>query len=274
MKYIQNRKSKGLSGSVLAAFVAAVLLLAGSSVSAQPGALAENDTMKDQSKYGSDKQETRGLDESAMGESQSSGDNPFGGGPIESTGKVKDYAKFVLNESTEYTVNGLKEFTTAAKSFIQKGEGEEALKQSHKDLEKAVSQISEAKEPRMQAERASQAFKDASQLFSDIQAQNYPQSSQLVAPVRSAADKITGDQSLAMQLGNVQNFFVESGKAFTQLASGGEGIGGGPMEEPAKSIEPSDNMDSEPLTPTDTNKPVQDPAGGGPADGTAPPSGY
>ncbi len=291
MKNIQNRKSKGLSGSVLAAFVAAVLLLAGSTVSAEPGALAQSDNMQDQQDENIDKMnenrdkrlEERGERQNTREEAggmMSEGENPFGGGPIEKTGKVKDYAKFVLDESTSYTVNGLKQFAKTSKDFIKPGDGEKELKQRHKDLEKAVSQISKADGPRLQAKLASEAFKDASQLFSDIQEKSYPESAQVVEPVKSAANKITGERSLAMQLGDVQNFFVESGIGFTKLAAGGtgEGIGGGPMDQPAKSTEPAkkEHMKNAPATPSDSTKPAHenDNMGGGPSNDGAAPSGY
>lgn len=291
MKYNKNRKSKGLSGSVLATFVAAVLLLAGSSVSAESGALAQSDTMQDQRQENTEQmnenrdkrlenREERQNQREEAGGAMSEGENPFGGGPIEKTGKVKDYAKFVLDESTQYTVKGLEQFAKTSKDFIKSGDGEKELKQRHKELEKAVSEINNAKGPRLQAERASQAFKDASQLFSDIQEKSYPQSAQVVEPVKTAAEKITGERSLAMQLGDVQNFFVESGIGFTKLAAGGtgEGIGGGPMDQPAKSAEPDkkDKMKNAPATPTDTTKPAHenDNMGGGPSNDGAAPSGY
>lgn len=289
MKYIRNRKSKGLSGSVLATLVAAVLLLAGSSVSAEPGALAQSnvdeqrnetiDQMNENRDTRLENRSERQKQREEAGGMMSEGENPFGGGPIEKTGKVKDYAKFVLDESTAYTVKGLKEFAKTSKGFIHKGENEKELHERHKNLEKAVSEISRADGPRLQAKLASQAFKDASQLFSDIQEKGYPESAQVTEPVKNAADKITGERSLAMQLGDVQNFFVESGIGFTKLAAGGtgEGIGGGPMERPAKSTEPSqkDNMKNAPSTPTDTTKPAHesDGTGGGASDGAAP-SGY
>src|SRR5690606_37640817 len=137
MKYIQNRKSKGLSGSVLATLVAAVLLLAGSSVSADSGALAQsnmdeqrNDTIDQMNDNRDTRLENRSERQKQREESggmMSEGENPFGGGPIEKTGKVKDYAKFVLDESTAYTVKGLKEFAKTSKGFIHKGENEKEL---------------------------------------------------------------------------------------------------------------------------------------------------
>ncbi len=283
MKYIQNRKSKGLSGSVLAAIVAAVLLLAGSSVSAEPGALAQSGDINEQDIDKANENRDNRLENRENRQSQreeaggmmSEGENPFGGGPIEKTGKVKDYANFVLTESTDYTVNGLKQFAKTSKDFIQKGDGEKELKQRHKDLEKSVSEIQKADGPRLQAKLASQAFKDASALFSDIQEKGYPESAQVTEPVKSAAEKITGERSLAMQLGDVQNFFVESGIGFTKLAAGGtgEGMGGGPLEEPAKSIEPSKD---EPAAPSDSVEPMHpdDSTGGGPSHDGAAPSGY
>lgn len=255
---VYNQKgSKGLSGSVLAAFVAAVLLLAGSTVSANTG---DKNKVDESGTMGTQTQQTEGFES-----------DPFGGGPV--ADKAKDYVESVQKGSVEFTTNGLDEFASTAESFIQKGDGEEALKQSRKDLERSVKKIKDEKDPQIQAQHASQAFKDASTLLSDIQKQSHPEMAQIAQPVQSAADKITADKSLDMQLGEVQDFFLESARAFNQLSSTDEGMGGGPLDQMEDSVTP--DTTSPPATPSEPMEPMHpdDPAGGGPSDGSAPPSG-
>lgn len=257
-----QKRSKGLSGSVLAAFVAAVLLLAGSSVSANSGnqqLLAEGGNKNKVEQSGT------------MGSSQQGFESdPFGGGPV--SDKIQDYATFVQDESVEYTTKGLHEFAKAAGTLIEKGEGEQALKDRHKELENSAKKIKDEKDPQTQAQLASQAFKDASMLLSDIQQRNHPQASQVSQQVQAAAEKITADKRLDMQLGEVQDFFIESGRALNQLSSGGEGIGGGPMEDESQPVTPETS--TPPAVPSEPAEPLtpEDPTGGGPTDGTAPPA--